>query len=667
MRKAPMTSSNPENFRAVLSRRISRRTLLRDGGALAACSMLPAAAWAQASGAAPLGFRRIAASAEDRVIVPEGYRADLVLRWGDPLANDVAPLDARRIAAGALLERGAAAAQARQFGFNCDGIGLFETEDGRRLICVNHEFPQPELMFPGWAAARRTQTRHEFVVAHPECVPVMQASVGVSVVELEYAAGWRYRPGSPFNRRITANTAIEFAGPALGHPLLDGPGRESRGQVFGTFSNCAAGTTPWGTYLTAEENTDDFFGNLEQADLEPALAHAYERFGARARQSFHRWEFGDPRFDAARTPNEPLKFGWVVEIDPRDASQPIKKRTALGRFKHEGATTVLCDDNRAAVYMGDDEAFEYFYKFVTERQFDPARPENNRDLLDSGTLYVARLDDDGGGEWLPLIWDGHPELTPERGFASQGDVVLRCREAADRVGATPLDRPEDVAVSPVDRRVYLACTENTARDAAEYGSSPDENARGADAGSPRAPNPSGHILELIERGGDPAATSFGWDVFVLAGDPQGGLLSALPRTDGQALAADATYFAGFTNPDEVSAFVNPDNLGFDQDGNLWIVTDGAQPGGNNNGCFVCPTQGPDRGAVRRFMSGPIGAEICGCEITPDGRTLFLTVQHPGSGGTVEDPVSRWPDGGDAAPRGSLVAIHPEDEARKLGE
>jgi uncharacterized protein len=282
-------------------------------------------------------------------------------------------------------------------------------------------------------------------------------------------------------------------------------------------------------------------------------------------------------------------------------------------------------------------------------------------------LYVARLHDDGSGEWLPLVWNEHPELTPERGFASQGDVVIRCREAADRVGATPLDRPEDVAVSPVDRRVYLACTQNAQRDPAEYEPSVGGSGRGVEAGSPRAPNPSGHILELIEQGNDPAAARFRWEVFVLAGDPRAGLLGVLPQTEGQALAAEATYFAGFTNPGEISAFANPDNLGFDRDGNLWIVTDGTQPGGNNNGCFVCPTQGPDRGAVRQFMSGPIGAEVCGCELTPDGRTLFLTVQHPGSGGSVEEPISRWPDGGDAAPRASLIAVYPQDPARKLGE
>jgi len=662
-----MTSSSSETFRSLLRRRLSRRTLLRGSASVLACSTLPASVWPQTKGA-PFGFARVTASREDRVIVPEGYLSDVVIRWGDALTAGGESLDARRVAAGGLLERGAAAAQARQFGFNCDGIGLFALADSRWLMCVNHEFPIPDLMFPGWAEARRNRTRHELVRARPGTVAYMQASVGVSVVELEYDGAWGFRRDSRFNRRITATTAMQFAGPAENHALLAGVDADGPGRVLGTLCNCAGGTTPWGTYLTAEENTDDFFGNLEQAELPSGLARAYERFGARARESIYRWEFADARFDVARTPHEPLKFGWIVEIDPHDATQPIKKRTALGRFKHEAATTVLTADGRVAVYMGDDQVFEYFYKFVTAGRFDPARPERNRDLLDTGTLYAAKLNEDGSGEWLPLVWNEHPELTPARGFHSQGDVVVYCREAADRVGATPLDRPEDVAVRPVDGRVYLSCTENTERGEGDAAPSVGAHTPGSDAANPRAPNPSGHILELIEDAGDAGAMRFRWEVFMLAGDPRaGGLLAALPRTGDLPLAADVTYFAGFADPGKLSAFANPDNLGFDGDGNLWIVTDGTQPGDNNNGCFVCPTQGEWRGAVRQFMSGPVGAEVCGCTFTPDDRTLFLTVQHPGEGGSVEEPRSHWPDGGDAAPRSSLIAIHPEDAARKVGE
>ena len=612
-----------------------------------------------ARSASPLAFKAVAPSQADAVIVPEGYRGDVVLRWGDALFGDARSMDSETVAAGALLAPDAAAAQALQFGTNCDGLGLVALDGDRCVLCVNHETPSPDFMFPGWTEARAGRALRKFVATNPSCVAYMQAAVGVSVVELERGErGWRHRTDSRLNRRITAHSPMQLAGPAATHPLFAARG-DTPVIVNGTFNNCAGGTTPWGTYLTAEENVDEFFGNVEEANLSRNLAHAYERFGARLRESLYRWEFADARFDAARNPRELLKFGWIVEIDPRDPSRPIKKRTALGRFKHEGATTVLASDGRAVAYCGDDEAFEYFYKFVTAGKFDPSRPEGNRNLLDSGTLYVAKFFEDGSGEWLPLVWNEHPELTSARGFQSQGDVVVRCREAADAVGATALDRPEDVAVNPTNGRVYVSCTMNLVRSELATARA------GADASSPRAPNPSGHILELIESGGDAAATHFRWEVFVLAGDPAHGLLAVLPRTNDRPLPSEITYFGGFADSTELSAFANPDNLGFDRDGNLWIVTDGTQPNGGNNGCFVCPTEGEWRGAVRRFMSAPIGAEVCGCEITPDGRTIFLSVQHPGSGSSVTAPSSHWPDGGAATPRSSLIAVYAGD-GRKLG-
>lgn len=641
-----------QRFAAVLSRRLNRREVVASGLTVPLVLQWGCARQGQAS---TPGFAAIEPSKADRVTVPVGYRADVVLRWGDALFPGTASLNAERIAAGALLEAGAAAAQTHQFGVNCDGIGVLALDAERLLICVNHEYPNPALMFPGWAEARRTRSRGDFARRNPEAVRSMQAAVGISVVELRRDRQWTPAKDSRLNRRVTGETPIELAGPARGHALL---GME---PVAGTLGNCAAGMTPWGTYLTAEENTDDFFGNAGAADFDAELARAYARFPPRFRDSRFRWEYADERFDSAVRPNESLKFGWVVELDPLDASRPIKKRTALGRFKHEGATTVVADSGSAVVYMGDDEVFEYFYKFVTEERFDPAQPDRNRDLLDRGTLYVARLSDDGWGEWVPLVWRQTVGLGPAEGFESQADVVIRCREAADRVGATALDRPEDVAVHPQTGHVYLACTANPDRAA-----DPDLRAR-ADSGSlaanPRAPNPHGHILEIIEAGDDAAATEFRWEVFVLAGDPRAGSLrtAALTAETGL-LDADTTYFAGRADRDALSAFANPDNMSFDRFGNLWIVTDGTQPRGFNNGCFVCATAGDDRGAVRQFMSGPTGAEICGCVI--EGDSLFLTVQHPGEGGTATHPLSRWPDGD--APRSSLIAIEPMQPGRRLG-
>lgn len=644
-----MTATN--EFGALLAQRLSRRAVLaRGGGLLAAtsawqlgCSPVPAAV--------PLGFERIAPSKADRVRVPPGYEAQIVLRWGEALFAGAASLDAGTIAAGRLLEPGAAEAQARQFGYNCDGIGTFAVETDRLVIGVNHEFPSPDLMFPGWRAARRERRRAEFVRQYPESVRCMQAAVGLSVAELVRDGAWRLVLDSGYNRRLTAATPFELHGPARGHGLLAGDT-----VALGTLGNCAAGPTPWRTYLSGEENVQDYFGNAEVADLAAPLARAYAGFGPRGRDSVFRWEHVDPRFDAARVPHECLKFGWVVELDPFDPSARPKKRTALGRFKHEGATATLASDGRAVVYMGDDEAGQHFYKFVSRAPVDPGRPERNRDLLDDGTLYVARFSPDGRGEWRPLVWNEAGELGPRNGFSSQGDVVIRCREAARLVGATALDRPEDVAVHPTDGRVYLACTQNPGRDI--------ERDAASAAVNPRTPNPHGHIVELSESG-DAAATAFRWEVLVLAGDPATGGLRTAPLT-GEPLEPTDTYFGGHAEDGELSAFANPDNLGFDAGGNLWIVTDGPQPGEFNNGCFVCPTEGEERGAVRQFMSGPVGAEICGCEIASDGETLFLTVQHPGAGGSLESLDSHWPDGGANAPRPSLVAIVSDPPGRAIG-
>ena len=649
-------------------RRLSRRRLLAGGSDLAILSALTpgcASLSQRTQSGTRLGFETVAPSSEDAVIVPQGYRANVLLRWGEPLFPGTPALDPEAVTRGALFEVAAARDQARQFGYNCDGLGVLDLGGGELLVCVNHEYPNPELLFPGYRAAQRAGAAAPFIREHPQCVAFMQAAVGVSVAHFESAPDWRLKRDSPFNRRIHANTPMELSGPARGHELLKTSQDVTGTRVSGTFYNCAAGMTPWGTYLTAEEAVEDFFGNRGAARFTPEVERAHNRFRPRRRESRWRWEFVDPRFDVALYPQEPFKFGWIVEVDPRDPSKPIKKRTALGRFKHEGATTVVAPDGRVVVYMGDDESFEYLYKFVTRNTFDPERPEANTDLLDSGTLHVARFNDDGTGEWVPMVWREHPALTSESGFDSQGDVVLRCREAAHLVGATPMDRPEDIAVSPGTNKVYVACTRNLDRVEGEVESAGRVVNVDAHGCNPRVPNPSGHIVEVAEEGADAAATGFRWEIFLLAGDPASGQFLTTLDPDAGALDSDSTYFAGYSSPEDLSAFASPDNLTFDGLGNLWITTDGEQPGGKNDGCYVCPTEGVARGAVRQFMSGPVGCEVSGCEITPDGRSLLLSVQHPGEGGTLEAPVSSWPDGGAAAPRPSVIVVSPEDPRRKL--
>ncbi|MEM9181999.1 MAG: alkaline phosphatase PhoX, partial [Pseudomonadota bacterium] len=366
-------------------------------------------------------------------------------------------------------------------------------------------------------------------------------------------------------------------------------------------------------------------------------------------------------------PKEAFRFGWIVEIDPYNPRSTPKKRTAMGRFKHECATTIEASSGPLVVYSGDDARMEYIFKFVTEVHVSRVR-EENEDLLDSGTLYAARLNDDGSGEWLALDWATQPVLQDV--FADQAEVLIHSRYAADLLGATPMDRPEDVEANPVTKQVYVACTNNTRR-------TQEANARNfqgrelstlPDIQNPRGPNRWGHIVEITEDGDDNASETFRWEIFMLAGDPM--------STDGQFLTSlddlqlpasqDTTYFAGYDDPTQVAAIGSPDNLNFDNFGNLWIVTDGSQPRGTNNGTFAVPTYGPNRGRLSQFASGPRDCEICGCEFTPDGQTLFLAIQHPGDGGSLEAPTSYWPrselfdpDFQDAAPvqpLPSLVAV-----------
>lgn len=666
-------SSEAKPFQSLLAQRFSRRDVLQAGFALAPLALsgcVSSTSILRDSVRRGVSFQPIKGSTADTVILPPGYTYDVVARWGDSLFDDVPDLDASRLADGVLLERGAAELQSKQFGQNCDAIHFFalDPRGDRGILCVNNEFTDDALMYPGhagFAGATRGAAR-AYVEAHPQIVAVSQAAQGVSIIEVVRDRGiWKRVKRSRYARRITATTPIEIGGPARGASLMQTAADPRGTRVLGTFGNCAGGRTPWGTYLTAEENIQDYFGNYallrkQRGPHDPIIA-AHERYAMWSTHSLYGWEASDARFDLVHNPTEPFRFGWIVEIDPQDPTRPPVKRTALGRFAHECATTHVAPDGRIAVYMGDDAKFEYVYKFVSARKFDANNTSANRDLLDSGTLYVARFDANGSGEWLPLVYDRKGPLNEAAGFRDQADVLIKARAAASILGATPMDRPEDVDVNPVTGRIYVACTNNDRRvdesKVAHYRGR--EVDLGPNAANPRALNRYGHIIEIREARDDHTSTSFSWEVFLLAGDPTGGRLIA-SVTD---VRTDSAYYAGYTNADEVSPIGSPDNLGFDLDGNLWIVTDGDQPDESNNGCWVCPTTGPQRGRLQRFMSGPVGAEICGCEFTPDGETLFLSVQHPGSGGSVTDPISRWPDGPGTQPRASVIAVRKEGGGR----
>ncbi|MET0534572.1 MAG: PhoX family phosphatase, partial [Steroidobacter sp.] len=461
--------------------------------------------------------------------------------------------------------------------------------------------------------------------------------------------------------RITATTPIDIGGPARGSSLLRTKDDPSGSRALGTMSNCAGGKTPWGTYLTAEENIQDYFGTLDQlkarADVDPFIIESHRRFRMWKDQCLYNWHVADARFDLAQTPTEPFRFGWIVEIDPLDPAATPVKRTALGRFAHEGASPVIAKDGRVAVYMGDDDKFEYVYKFVSGGRFDANNRAANRQLLDQGSLYVARFDASGKGQWLSLVFDPKGPLNAAAGFRDQADVLIKARMAAYILGATPMDRPEDVEANPTTGRVYIACTRNENRTvepgSVTYGGR--EIDSGPNVANPRGPNAFGHIIEIREANDDHTAREFSWEVFLLAGDPSGGRLI----TDLNQVKSDSAYYAGYSKAADLSPIGSPDNVGFDKAGNLWIVTDGVQPNGNNDGCWVCPTTGPERGRLQQFMSGPMGCEVCGCEFTPDGETLFLSIQHPGEGGNTAEPNSHWPDGPGTLPRASVIAIRKE--------
>lgn len=611
-------SSDNAYVRDVIEEALTRRSFLAASAAgLFVLSGFSALARAQSSG--NIGFKAIGLSTEDRLLLAQGYSSSVVIRWGDPIVRGARRFD---------LANWSAQDQEAAFGYNCDYISYLplpygSTNQNRALLWANHEYTNPELMFPGYTPSKPTK----------EQVDVELAAHGGSVVEVMRNADGsvEYLPVSQFNRRITALTPMELTGPAAGHPWLQTKADPSGKRVLGMLNNCAGGTTPWGTILSAEENFNQYFAGNDGVSNE-TLRKIHARYGLPAKESGRRWEAFYDRFDLSKEPNEPFRHGWIVEIDPYDPTFTPKKRTALGRFKHEGAEVSLAADGRVVAYMGDDERFDYMYKFVSKGRFNPADRKANLNLLDEGTLYVARLNPDGTGEWLPLVFGNGP-LTAANGFASQAEVLINARGAADLLGATKMDRPEDFERNPVTGLVYAVMTNNSRRTAAQV-----------DKANPRPDNKDGHILEIMEEGNDAGATRFRWALFLVCGDPRD----------------ESTFFAGFDKA-KVSPVATPDNITFDRAGNMWIATDGMD-GSNlksNDGIFAVPTQGPERGYVRQFMSAPRGAEVCGPIFTADGRTLFAGIQHPGEGGTIEKPVSLWPDGVGTA-RPSVVAIRKDD-------
>ena len=603
----------------------ARRLIIKGGLGLVSTSALTSlTACASLGGGPKLGFKAIPASSADKLVVPDGYSAQVLAPWGEPIGVAGAAMPPLKEDASS-----SAAEQALQMGMHHDGMHYYPLDGERRgLLVMNHEYTDDGLLHKDgmkpWTA---------------EKVKKAQAAHGIAVIEIEQKNGhWHLVRPSRYARRITANTPFALGGPAAGHAMMKTAADPAGRTVLGTFNNCASGLTPWGTYLSGEENFHNYFIASTSPD-----AHQ-KRWGLSAKSRF-RWAEHDARFDAVKNPNEPNRFGWVVEVDPMDPQSTPIKRTALGRAAHEGAWVAVTEDGRAVVYSGEDARFEYIYKFVSRDRIASAgagltQAQANRGLLDHGTLYVARFDADGTGRWLPLV-HGQGPLNAVNGFADQGEVVIKARQASDALGATKMDRPEWMAIDQAKREIYCTLTNNSARGR--------PGQPGVDAANPRANNRMGQIIRWRE-GGDFDSLTLRWDHLVLAGDP----------------ANDKSEDRGNIKGD---IFACPDGLMLDARGVLWIQTDasatemnkGAFKNIGNNQMLACD---PSSGEIRRFLTGPVNCEITGATMTPDGKTLFINIQHPGeTPAEVSDPsqptrFSNWPLGG--RPRSATVAIRRTD-------
>ena len=659
----PMSNaSNNTHFASILEARMARRGVLKGGLAAAMTGLFGGLALtgcgssssSSETGVAPqlVGFKAIPVSDEDTIVVPEGYSAHVITRWGDPISanNGVFPeFDP-------LTNTGAD--QAHQIGSHHDGMHFFpiEGEDPNEgsstdgLLVMNHEYIEPRFMHASAVGASLTRSQFPRIDSDnrddDEVLKELNAH-GVSVVRVQKGVNgtWSHVQGDSLNRRITGLTPMEISGPVRGTDWVKTKYSPTGTMTRGTLNNCAHGVTPWNTYMAAEENWAGYFVNT---GLRP---ESQSRYGVRASgKSRYAWEDAQSRADEYvrfnATPgdgaatedyrNEPHCFGWMVEIDPFDATSTPIKRTALGRFAHEGVVFAPAIEGRPVVcYSGDDARNEYIYKFVSAQPYHKATAGGY--LLDSGTLYVAKFNDDGSGEWLPLVF-GQGPLTPANGFDSQADVLVKTRSAADAVGATKMDRPEWGAVDPNTREVYFTLTNNSTR--AE-----------TDAANPRAQSRWGHIIKWQEGSEDNTATTFNWDIFILAGPTDDSDFNGQPLNDDQ-------------------IFNSPDGLWIDKDSRVWIQTDISESVMNtgdweqfgNNQMLAAD---PRNGVLRRFLTGPIGQEITGVITTPDQRTMFINVQHPGATTTAAEFAagnmkSEWPDRATNYPRSATVVITKDD-------
>lgn len=575
-------------------------------------------------------FTEITSGVDGTIHYPEGYDANVLISWGEGFDTNMPAFD---------VYNQTLTGQLRRFGYNNDYLGYAPLPEGSNntnhgLLCVNHEYAIEPMMFPKPLGADNHYSQEQTQIA--------QAACGNSIIEIirdKTTMQWQFVKDSPFNRRINMyDTPMTITGEATGHPRLQTKADPTGKKIIGTFQNCSGGITPWGTYLTCEENINYAFGNLDKADENNPEIKKSKRFGLGSSADWHLYE---SRFDLAQEPNEINRFGWVIEIDPYAPQSTPRKHSALGRFKHENCLVVIDDKTQKAVaYMGDDQYFEYLYKFVSDNTFIKDNKKHNMSLLEKGTLYVAKFDDDMSVSWLPLVF-GTQGLTAENGFNSQADIVIDVRYAADIVGATPLDRPEGITVDTKTGDIYVSLTMNEERDV-------------KNVANPRLHNEHGQIL-CLKTHKNHISTQHDWDILLLGGTKEAG---------------GTTTDAGSSDHGVLCC---PDNLTFDHSGRLWVATDQGEywgkKSGKSDGLYAVEHKGKNRGKSKLFFRVPVGAETTGICFVPDDKTLFLSVQHPGVDGgiyyegfnrksTFTDPSTRWPNPADSnlPPMPSVVQI-----------
>ncbi|GAA1176912.1 PhoX family protein [Corynebacterium glaucum] len=587
-------------------------------------------------------FEPVAPNKNDQITVPEGYESSVLIAWGDPVYEDAPEFDPNNQTA---------AAAARQFGFNNDFAGLFDHPDdeGRKVYVCSHEYSTEPQMLPNYNADDPTEEEVNIgIVSHGHTI--LEVSQNPETGELTREFG-------PLNRRITGETPMVLTGVAAGHELLQTSADPTGTKVNGTFNNCSGGVTPWGTFLSGEENIDMYWANGEAVTDERAAADL-KRMGVVEGESERKWERYHDRFDLAKEPNEINRFGYLVEIDPFDPNSTPIKHTSTGRFKHEAGNIAIDKDGTVVCYSGDDQRFEYMYKFVSSEKVVEGDKAHNMTILDYGTLYVAQFEGnspkdeitgdgdlpkdeafDGKGKWIPLYTvtkDGSESHVD--GFTAE-EAAIFTRQAADEVGATKMDRPEDFEVNPVNGKVYAALTNNKYRGAT--GENEKKSKEDVMEYAPIRENKDGYVIEIEEE--SYAGTDFTWDLLLVCGDPE----------------AASTYFAGFPK-DQVSPITCPDNLAFDEHGNLWISTDSLYALDINDGLYAVGLEGENRGQTLCFLTVANGAETCGPIIKDN--LVMVNVQHPGEmdDATFEEPGSHWPDGGDSLPRPAVVQVFRTD-------